>query len=154
MLLILGLLAAACTTDDDDSSGAPTDVPPTASPAGAVPPATDLAIPSTVVPTETETETETDDPEFETAGVVTPGVEQLTIVNHTPGTELTLFRAGAPAAVGIVDEYGSLLFRNIEPGPEYSVAAAGENINVTHTVLDRNIIQPKRSTPSNGWCPA
>ena len=135
MLLILGLLAAACTTDDDDSSGAPTDVPPTASPAGAVPPATDLAVPSTVVPTETETET--DDPEFETAGVVTPGVEQLTIVNHTPGTELTLFRAGAPAAVGIVDEYGSLLFRNIEPGPEYSVAAAGDNINVTHTVLDR-----------------
>lgn len=57
---------------------------------------------------------------------VRPGPEQVTILDAAPGTELTVVGPDGPVASGTVDEQGSLLFRNIEPGDQYVVVSTDQ----------------------------
>jgi len=67
---------------------------------------------------------------------VTGSVEQVSVTGATPGTELVLLdRAGDAVHRGTVDALGSLLFRDIHPGPGYRVEqpsadAASANVRV------------------------
>jgi predicted acyl esterase len=58
---------------------------------------------------------------------VRPGPEQVTILDAEPGTELTVVGPDGPVASGTVDEQGSLLFRDIEPGGDYVVVSDDES---------------------------
>ncbi|MFM2077737.1 MAG: hypothetical protein RJA49_1627, partial [Actinomycetota bacterium] len=55
---------------------------------------------------------------------VRPGVEQIAVLNATPGDALAVWKAGQQVADGTVDTQGSLLFRNVESGDGYTVRGA------------------------------
>lgn len=76
--------------------------------------------PSTEAPTTTSVELEP------ASFALRPGPEQVTILDAEPGTELTVIGAGGSVASGTVDEQGSLLFRNLEPGDGYVVVSSSE----------------------------
>ena len=53
------------------------------------------------------------------------GIDQATVITATPGSQLTLLDAeGDEVASGTADEYGSLMFRELEPGDGYRVVSS------------------------------
>ncbi len=85
------------------------------------------------------------DPPSEPAGsldaTVQGSVEQVAVVGTEPETELELLDGdGAAVAEGVSDEAGSLLFREIEPGDGYTVAAGDGAASDAITVMDRTSI--------------
>ena len=108
-LALAAVLASACT--DDAPVAAPTG---STSVATSAPPSTTSAPATTVAPTPT-----TGAPELEPADwTVRPGWEQVAVLDAEPGTALELVPAAGtdPMATGVVDELGSLLFRNVAGG--------------------------------------
>ncbi|MFM7044222.1 MAG: hypothetical protein ACKOYG_01540, partial [Ilumatobacteraceae bacterium] len=55
---------------------------------------------------------------------VRPGTEQIAVLGAEPGDILAVVRDGVSVATGEVDEEGSLLFRQLEPGDGYVVQVA------------------------------
>jgi uncharacterized protein len=72
---------------------------------------------------------------------VQPGTEQIAILGDTPGETLTVTRDGVEVAKGTVDEQGSLLFRELEPGDGYTVSSSTA-ISDTITVADPTVNPP------------
>jgi uncharacterized protein len=112
LMLVAATSFAACSTDD-----------------GAVPAVPQpTAAPSTERVDTTEAPTTTDEPAtpLERATFdVAAGTEQITVTGAAPGDELTVVTPdGTPVASGAVDEFGSLLFRNLAPGSEFIVRNA------------------------------
>ncbi|MFM8312136.1 MAG: CocE/NonD family hydrolase [Ilumatobacteraceae bacterium] len=81
---------------------------------------------------------------------VRPGTEQIAVLGAEPGDSLAVVRDGVSVATGEVDEEGSLLFRQLEPGdgyvvqvvPDGSVDEPVEQSDVV-TVLDAAFVPPQ-----------
>ena len=73
--------------------------------------------------------------------IVQPGTEQIAILDASPGGTLTLRRGEAEISKGTVDEQGSLLFRDLEAGDEYTVGSSTE-ISDTVTVAGPAVNPP------------
>ncbi|MBA3604937.1 MAG: CocE/NonD family hydrolase [Acidimicrobiia bacterium] len=129
LVVVAGLLAAACS--DDSSSGGAQDAATTtatATTAGSpsttvdAAPATAAAPTTAVAPTTAAADTTSGgeaEPEL-AAWTVQPGWEQLAVLDADPGTTLELVAVGDETdvvATGDVDDLGSLLFRDLAPGP-------------------------------------
>ncbi|MEN9822638.1 MAG: hypothetical protein RLZ04_1064 [Actinomycetota bacterium] len=115
------LLVAACSSGDESA----TTSAPAESAAPTEPPTTDTV--SMLVPA---------------TFTVRPGTEQIAIVDAAPGTTLSVVRAGEVIADGTVDEQGSLLFRELEPGADYLVVSETETTDVL-TVWSPDDIPPQ-----------
>jgi predicted acyl esterase len=143
--LVISFVAAACASDHPDAvSPATTTVATTTAESTATTPAA-----PTTEPTETEATTETTETTETTVTTkadlpsadfeVQPGVNQIAVTHAEPGVELELVAAdGSTAGTGKVDTAGSFLWRNLEPGDEYSVRSTGKDAAESDpaTVLD------------------
>jgi len=134
--VVASMLAAACTNDQESdpsltgsTTGTTTPSSVTAATAGDTAPdtapGTSVASPpaSTSTPTAPPTEPTTADTDpLPSASFGTrPGPHQIAVVDAEPGDELEAVDGGGQVmATGTVDELGSLLFRNLEPG-DYTV---------------------------------
>jgi uncharacterized protein len=65
-------------------------------------------------------------PHVKATFVVQPGTSQIAVLDATPGDSLAVNHDNAELAKGTVDQQGSLLFRNLEPGDGYTVTSATE----------------------------
>ncbi|MDP9464203.1 MAG: CocE/NonD family hydrolase, partial [Actinomycetota bacterium] len=72
---------------------------------------------------------------------VQPGTEQIAVLDATVGETLTVSRDASEIANGTVDEQGSLLFRNLEPGDGYAIRSDTETTE-TITVADAAVNPP------------
>ena len=117
-ILSLSLLAAACSDNADDTA----------------PPVDENSDTSAVTdePADTSTDADAGDAGSSTSEPATVPADfataaaagQITVTGAAPGTELTLRGPGAEQ-VGTVDEFGNLLFRQVEPGEGWQVLALG-----------------------------
>ena len=108
-LVATSLLVAACSGDDTSTTSAPAET----TSASTTPPTADtvpLLAPATFT--------------------VVPGTEQIGVLDATPGTALSVVSDGEIVAEGTVDEQGSLLFRELEPGDAYTVVSDTETTEV------------------------
>lgn len=106
---------------------APTVAPtftPTFSPT-AVPTGTAATATLTPTPTQTPTSTATLTPTAQPGDIQLRGsIEQVYLTDAIPGTELELRRDGEVIATGEADARGSFIWRNLEPGDDYTVTVA------------------------------
>lgn len=58
---------------------------------------------------------------------VRPGTEQIAVLGAEPGESLVVRRDGTSLAVAQVDEQGSLLFRDLEPGTGYTIESSPQD---------------------------
>jgi predicted acyl esterase len=128
------LVVAACSGSDDDDARLDTTVSTTASD-----PASD-EVDGTVTDsgeqTTPSTQPSTSEP-AETFGVATfaiaPGTEQVTVTGAKPGDTLTLIDGdGTDIASGAVDDFGALLFRDVEGG---SIVRVRDTLTQTDEVM-------------------
>ncbi len=137
MVVVGALVAASCS--NDDGGGADSTAP--ASPATTAPMATTESPASTSAAT---TVPATTLPTIELDADLQPGVEQLAIVGAEPGVEFAVAPADSPenaAASGTTDEFGSLLFRELDGGSDYVVLTDQDGVNGVGeavTTLDRS----------------
>ncbi len=124
-LATLALVAVACSSDADegapsdtaasqiDESTAPATEPP--DPATAQPATTDPAVTGPSGPDEVELD-----------ATVRAGTEQISIIDASPGTPLDLVTEtdGDVVSEGTVDDYGSLVFRELDADLDYRIATA------------------------------
>ena len=120
VLLSLSLLAAACGNNDEDAAppvdensdtSAVTDEPADSS--------------STDASTDDDAGSSASEPATVPADFATAAAAgQITVTGAVPGTELTL-RGPGVEQVGTVDEFGNLMFRQVEPGEGWQVLALG-----------------------------
>ena len=95
---------------------------------GAAP--TSTSMPTTGLPTSVATTTPDTAPRRQRCRkrrqtfTVQPGTDQIAVLGGTPGDTLTVIHNDTEVADGTVDEQGSLLFRNLEPGGGYTVSSA------------------------------
>jgi uncharacterized protein len=112
-------IAAGCTDDEPTTSPGGT-IFETTTASTATSPATTAAPPTTEAPVTTAAPPPTTDaPDLEPADwTVQPGWEQVAVLDAEPGTELELVATddADPVATGVVDELGSLLFREVASG--------------------------------------
>ena len=106
-LIVVAAFLASCSGSSDTSS-------------------TSVATPTTGASTSVATTTPatTTTPKAQATFVVQPGTNQIAVLGDTPGDTLTVSRDDTEVAHGTVDEQGSLLFRNLEPGDGYTVSSA------------------------------
>jgi uncharacterized protein len=97
-------------------------------------PASETAPPVTAAPTTTIQR-------VKAAFTVQPGTDQIAVLGDTPGETLAVNRDGAEVARGTVDEQGSLLFRDLEPGNGYTVTSSTA-ISDTVAVADPAVNPP------------
>jgi uncharacterized protein len=121
VLVATAVIAGCSGSDGTSSSTSAADTTSLSTPAAATPAGT---APS---PTSSELATAT--------FTVQPGTEQIAILGDTPGDTLTVNRDGTEVANGTVDELGSLLFRELEPGDGYTVSSSTAISNMV-TVAD------------------
>jgi len=108
LLLAATALLAACSGSDGATSSTTNTTSPVATSTATTAPA-ETAAPTTTLATAS----------FE----VQPGTNQIAVVDATPGETLTVRQDGSEIAHATVDEQGSLLFRNLEPGDGYTVSS-------------------------------
>jgi hypothetical protein len=111
LVAAVSLLGASCSDDPSDVPSTTAATATTAADASSEPATTDAAAddaPSTSVATLDED-----------AFTVQPGTEQVALLGGEPGTEVSVVRDGEVVASGEIDEQGSLLFRELEPGDGY-----------------------------------
>ncbi|MFT6764288.1 MAG: putative acyl esterase [Candidatus Aldehydirespiratoraceae bacterium] len=66
-------------------------------------------------------------PEIEIDANVQPGVEQISLISAQPGTSYTVLDADGESEIiaeGIVDEYGSLVFRSLDSNADHRLATS------------------------------
>ncbi|HEX2782268.1 MAG TPA: CocE/NonD family hydrolase [Ilumatobacteraceae bacterium] len=124
------LLAAIALVAGCSGSGTTT----SSSPAGAVSVGTATTTPATTAPATTTT--------LVTATfTVQPGTNQIAVTKATPGATLAVNHDATQIATGTVDEQGSLLFRSLEPGDDYTITSATQ-ISGTIAVADPTVNPP------------
>ncbi len=106
-LLIVPVLVIACSDDGGDTTTA-TEAPAT------------TGVEATDAPTTTGA------PLAAATFTVQPGTEQIAVLDAAPGTAIDVVLGGDVIASGEVDEQGSLLFRNLTPGPDYLLVTESE----------------------------
>jgi predicted acyl esterase len=152
-LAATALVAASCSGSDDASPNTG-DVAATAAPANDAPPATE---PTSTEPVDDDADsTEPDQPSMmdqlpviEPKFAIAPGVEQMAITGAAPGSTVSIvttamaderLRAGTvnePPDGGEIDEYGSFLFRNLDPSTDWRLIIDSGGITEPITILDR-----------------
>jgi uncharacterized protein len=127
--LIVAAFVAGCSGSSDTSSTS-TPIPTTGPPTSVVttPPDTAPAAAITL-------------PKAPATFTVLPGTDQIAVLGDTPGDALTVIRDDTEVAHGTVDEQGSLLFRNLEPGDGYTVSSATA-ISAAVSVADPTVNPP------------
>jgi len=134
-LLTAALLTLAACTSGGNDAGPDTAAAPTTAQASSTTSAnattsTSAAAPSTVEPSTVELDAE-----------IRPGVEQLAVLDASPGLELELNKSAAGAAddtiaTGTIDEFGSLLFRELDAADTYYVLS-DDGVSGPYEVFDR-----------------
>ena len=107
------LTLAACSSSDNEAVSGATDVTPATS--GSSTTTSTTATASTTAAAQETTELDAE---------IRPGVEQLAVLDASPGLELELSTSATRGtddtnAAGIVDEFGSLLFRELDAADTY-----------------------------------
>lgn len=121
-------VASEAPTATHTATGVPTGTAATETPTAVmtVPAATATATATftpTQTPTHTPTRTQTPVPgDIQLRG----SIEQVYLTDAIPGTPLELRRDGEVIATGAADARGSLIWRNLEPGSNYTVTVAAE----------------------------
>ncbi len=113
-LCLAGVVAAACSDDPSDLRVAPSTSASSADPTAGVDAAPTTA-PSSTASTEADGLADLAPAGFD----VRPGTLQVALTGAEPGTEVTLLRDGEVVTDGVVDDLGSLLFRELQPGDGY-----------------------------------
>ena len=72
---------------------------------------------------------------------VRPGTEQIAVIGAKPGNTLTVELGASEIASGTVDDLGSLLFRNLQPGDGYVISDATTTTEPI-TVADPSVNPP------------
>lgn len=122
LLATAALLASACS-DDGDGAEPATTVTNDAAPAPDDDAGDDVAGESADLPV-----TRPGPASF----TVQPGVEQIAILDAEPGRELTVFASdGAAVTSGLIDDAGSLLFRDLPAGEAFTV---GDDVEASEPV--------------------
>lgn len=133
-MVTMALVTAACAGSDDSTSGSDTAAPTTAavtadesgvevddSASDVAPEADDTAADAA---TEPETETLDDLPVLELGDIVRPGVEQVALIDAEPDVVYDIAdAAGDTVASGVVDQYGSLVFRSLDADVDYRLVS-------------------------------
>ena len=124
------LTLAACSSSDNEAVSGATDVTPATS--GSSTTTSTTATASTTAAAQETTELDAE---------IRPGVEQLAVLDASPGLELELSTSATRGtddtnAAGIVDEFGSLLFRELDAADTYYLVS-GEGVSGPYEVLDR-----------------
>jgi predicted acyl esterase len=112
-IIVIAAFFAGCSGSSDTSSSTSAATPTTGAPTSVVATTTPDTAPTT-----------TTLPKAPATFTVQPGTEQIAVLGGTPRDALTVIRDGTEVAHGAVDEQGSLLFRNLEPGDGYTVNSA------------------------------
>lgn len=88
-------------------------------------------------------------PKVPAAFDVRAGTEQIAVLGADPGESLVVRRGGASLGVATVDEQGSLLFRDLEPGAGYTIESSPEDgvdteiaVSPEVEVLDPEFVPP------------
>ena len=110
-MIVVAAFVASCSGSSDTSSTSPA-TPTSGAPTSVGDDDDDTAPATTTLPKTKATFT------------VQPGTDQIAVLGDTPGDMLTVSRDDTEIAHGTVDEQGSLLFRNLEPGDGYTVSSA------------------------------
>lgn len=92
-------------------------------------------------------------PHVKATFVVQPGTGQIAVLGATAGDSLAANRDGSAVAKGTVDQQGSLLFRNLEPGDGYTITSATE-ISDAVSVADPAVNPPADFYSSRPKLPA
>ncbi|MGZ4724434.1 MAG: CocE/NonD family hydrolase [Ilumatobacteraceae bacterium] len=129
-LLLTTTLIAAC-------SGSGASSPQTTILLATKPSATSPVAPTTTAATTTSTTIALAPATF----TVQPGTNQIAVLGAKPGETLTVRIGSTELAHGTVDEQGSLLFRNLDPGEGYTVSSAS-TISGSVAVADPGINPP------------
>lgn len=114
-LVAVGLIAAACGSDSDPE--------PAAAPAAETA-APDQALTGEALTEEAVTEEAVSDAAVPATYLVQPSVNQLHVLGAEPGQELELVLEGEAVSTGVVDEQGSLMWRDLAVG-SYVVRTVG-----------------------------
>ena len=139
-IVTVALVAASCSASDDSSTDgtAPTTPPSVTDPAD-----------STIEESDDSAPTPDEEPPDDSEGValdqpidavVRAGVEQITLLDATPGAEFVLVPDDdfdATFAAGVADDYGSLVVRGLDADVDYRVGD-GSVVGVTIDVLGRD----------------
>lgn len=143
------LTLAACSSSDNEAVSGATDVTPATS--GSSTTTSTTATASTTAAAQETTELDAE---------IRPGVEQLAVLDASPGLELELSTSATRGtddtnAAGIVDEFGSLLFRELDAADTYYLVS-GEGVSGPYEVLDRTEhpdqeLYSDQSLPSPGF---
>ncbi|MEY2554446.1 MAG: uncharacterized protein QOC57_2306, partial [Ilumatobacteraceae bacterium] len=129
---ILGLMAAttlvaACSSSGNGASvSSTTTAAPSTSTSTSTPAHTTL-VPSTTLAPATFT--------------VQAGTDQIAVLDAAPGDTLSVMHGSTKVTDGTVDEQGSLLFRNLDPGDGYTISSAS-TISEAVTVADPTVNPP------------
>ncbi|MEO6124425.1 MAG: CocE/NonD family hydrolase [Ilumatobacteraceae bacterium] len=122
----LALFVAACSSDSESTSTSATS-PPASSTADSA--AVSTATDASVTPTEVATTVAaaTTSPPAPADFTVRPGVNQIAVLDATPGEQLQIVPDnGSEATSGTVDEQGSFLWRQVPEG-DYTVRSIGDD---------------------------
>ena len=143
------LTLAACSSNDNEAVSGATDVTPATS--GSSTTTSTTATASTTAAAQETTELDAE---------IRTGVEQLAVLDASPGLELELSTSATRGtddtnAAGIVDEFGSLLFRELDAADTYYLVS-GEGVSGPYEVLDRTEhpdqeLYSDQSLPSPGF---
>lgn len=148
VLVSVGLVAAACAGDDDSTSNTDSVVPTPAATAveseiadggnaGDVDDVDD-ADSEPAPDIDAEPETLDDLPVLELGDMVRPGVEQVAVIGAEPDVVYDIADdAGDTVASGVVDEYGSLVFRSLDSSIDYRLVS-DDGASAPIDVLARN----------------
>ncbi len=117
VILSLSLLAAGCGERDQDAAPAVGDNSDTVEPA-------DNSSAEASIDADDAGSSESEPGTIPADFATTAAAGQITVTGATPGNELTLRGPGAEQ-VGTVDDFGNLLFRQVEPGEGWQVLALG-----------------------------
>ena len=152
----LALALAACS-GSDDAAPPDTTVVSTSAPTAAAPDESPVSTPETTQAPDPTVPERVEIPAEAEIGIILPGTEQVTLLDAPPGTDARVIWATddvldgyfnpaqgttEPLPGGTVDEYGSLVVRQLEGGREYRLvySTAGEQaISPPFTTLERDV---------------
>ncbi|RLE23165.1 MAG: hypothetical protein DRJ50_06610, partial [Actinobacteria bacterium] len=98
-------------------------------------------VPTTTTAEASESSVAHKPPQIELDAEIRPGVEQLAVLDASPGIDLELSssasgEAGSAITTGTVDKFGSLLFRELEADQPYYLVS-DDGVSGPYEVLDR-----------------
>ena len=120
VITVTSLVTAACASGSDDTSA-----PEAAEPAVTTTPTEDASADTAQIDEGQQPESGVAEVDQEIEATVRGGVEQITLLDATPGARFVLTDAGDADAValrdGVADDFGSLVFRDLDADVDYRI---------------------------------